>query len=221
MGCFVKKIFTDSIDSSVHRQFVRFGKGEYNSRAVIELKKGSDKIKVNSTFEYANDFVDMLKEFPINFSGILLAKDQIQGLAGKKKAGLYEYNVSMSSQDLKKVDNYYYQLLDAEGPGLRLKMKKKLPKPGKSENKKSDAKFCILEADLKYWPEIKECFFWDIPDNVKKATIKHNYSIKEIIIPEQENDPEKIRLLSKRKGSIIRLIESDGQTETKEHELIV
>lgn len=219
MDCFIKKIFTGNVDESVHRQFVRFGKGEYNSRAIIELKKGNQ-IKINSTFEYANDFVNLLKAFPVKFSGVIITKEIIPGLTGKKKSGLYEYNITMSHQELNNLNNYYFQLLDADGPGLKLKMKKKLPKPGKSEEK-VDAKFCILQADLKYWQQIEECFFWDLPKNVKKAVIKHTYHINEIIFPEQEKDPAKIRLLSKRKGKIVRLIDADGQSSSKEQEFIV
>ena len=220
MDCFIKKIFTGNVDESVHKQFVRFGKGEYNSRAVIELRKGSI-IKLNSTFEYANDIVNLLKVFSVKFSGIILSKEPIPSLTGKKRAGLYEYDLNMSSDELKKISSYYFQLLDAEGEGIKLKMKKKLPKPGKSENKKADTKFCVLEVDLKYWTQIKDCFFWDLPDNIKKATIRHTYVINEVIIPEQEKDPAKVRLLSKRKGKITRLIEFDGQSINKEHELIV
>ncbi|MBI2449868.1 hypothetical protein HYV49_06275 [Candidatus Pacearchaeota archaeon] len=219
MDCFIKKIFSNHPDEFVHRQFVRFGKGKYEQRAVIELRKGN-KIKLNSTFEYANDLVNLLKEFPAKFLGIILAKDEIPGLQGKKKSGLYEYEINMNSQELKKINNYYFQLLDAEGDGIKLRMKKKLPKPGSGE-KKIDSKFCVLEADLKYWPQIKECFFWDLLDGIKKAAIRHTYIINEIVMPEQEKDPEKLRTLAKRKGTIIRLIESDSQILNKEHELNV
>ena len=36
---FIKKIFTGKFDETVHRQFIRFGKGEYRRRALLNLWK--------------------------------------------------------------------------------------------------------------------------------------------------------------------------------------
>ena len=40
-----------------------------------------------------------------------------------------------------------------------------------------DDKFCQLEADLKFWPQIKEAFM--LPE-CKKAKISHTFLIEEI-----------------------------------------
>jgi len=77
MGCFIKKIFQENINEQVHRQFVRFGKGKYTKRAVISMQKTS-MIKVKSSFEYANDFVELVSELGnFIFSGIITSKESL------------------------------------------------------------------------------------------------------------------------------------------------
>ncbi|MEK6849955.1 MAG: hypothetical protein AABX85_00075 [Nanoarchaeota archaeon] len=98
---------------------------------------------------------------------------------------------------------------------ILLKIKKSLPKPGKAEEK-IDNKFCALDLDLKYLPQVKETFFWDVPD-CKKAKIEHDVIIKEIEFPKNEKDPVKIRELAKRVGKIVRRINFDGKNAEKEY----
>jgi len=93
-----------------------------------------------------------------------------------KKGGLYYENSipnqELSGEQLKELEsNSYFTLLDLEGEGFKLKIKKKLPKPGKKEDK-IDGKFCQLEIDEKFYSKIKEDLFWDVPDS-KKIKIKH------------------------------------------------
>lgn len=213
MSCFIKKVFEGKTDEGVHSQFVRFGRGNYAGRAVISLMKTS-KVKVKASFEYADDFVNLVSELTnVKFSGIVLSKNELN-LNGKKKSGIYEYEFSGSSEDVKKIkDKTYFMLLDGEGDGISLKIKKKLPKPGKAGEGKIDAKFCILEADLKYYSKIKDEFFWDIPD-CKRANITHTYEINDLVMPKNEKDFEKIRVLTKRKGKIIRKIVLDKDKES-------
>lgn len=219
MECFIKKIWRGN-GKEAHGHFVRFGKGSFESRAVLNLQKGA-KIKLRGSFEWTNDFVELASEIAdVKFSGIVLSKQEIPELGyGKKKAGILEYNVqSLQGRQIKEIKNKAYaMLLDAEtsDEGLKLKIKKKLPKPGKSGEGKADDKFCQLEADLKYWNQISEAFM--LPD-CKKAKINHTYIIEEIVMPEGEKDSEKIRLLAKRKGKIIRKLEEDKLESQEEKE---
>lgn len=217
MECFIKKIWYGSLDDSVHRQFIRFGKGKYEGRAVLNLQK-SVKIKLRGSFEWTNDFVKIICELDKNakFSGVVFSKEELSEFGkGKKKQETREYEVSdLSSQEIEKIkDKVYVMLLDATAREMILKIKKRLPKPGKSGEAKIDDKFCQLEADLKYWNEIKEAFM--LPE-CKKARISHIYIIEEIILPKGETKPEKIREMAKRKGKIIRKIESDKQSKQEE-----
>lgn len=212
-GCFIKKIFLGKQDKTVHSQFVRFGKGEYKGRALLSLVKTS-KVKIKSSFEFANDFVKLIASLAnINFSGVILSKEELN-LTGKKKSGIFNYEFSGNSkQVLDVIDKAYYLLLDGEAEGISLKIKKKLPKPGKREGKVDDG-FCSLEADLKYWPAIKDYFFWDIPE-CSKCKIEHIYEITDLVLPQGEKDFEQIRILTKRKGKLKRkiTIEKDQQSE--------
>ena len=115
---------------------------------------------------------------------------------------------------IEKFENAYFYLLDVDDSEIILKIKKKLPKPGKSEAK-IDNKFCVLELDIKYWPKFKEAFFWDVPE-VKKAIIEHELIIDDIEIPNDEPDPVKMRENAVRKGKIIRSINIDGNEQKKE-----
>jgi len=215
MKSFIRKIFEKENDQHVHRQFVRFGKGIYVKKAALNLVKSS-LVKARGSFEYANDFVNLVAEYPAKFSGVILSKEQVPELGqGKKKGELIVYDVSIDSETVKKVrDQVYFMLLDAEGPGLNLKMKKKLPKPGKSGSAQVDDKFCQLEADIKFWPKIKEAFFWDIEG--KKALITHDFLIDNIKPPEGEKDFEKIRIMAKRLGKITRKMIVDGVESVRE-----
>ena len=106
-----------------------------------------------------------------------------------------------------------------EGEGFKLKIKKKLPKPGKSE-KKIDNGFCQLEADEKYYSKIKEDFFWDMPET-KKISISHEIIVNEVVMPKDEKDFAKIREIAKRKGKIIRNGKIDDKEIISEKEFVV
>src|SRR3990167_9278464 len=228
---FIWKIFHDKNDESVHRQFIRFGKGEFGGRAILNLWKTRNNIKIKSSFEFANDFVLFVswlgKEFSIekfSVEGFILSKkdisnimseNQIKGNSETKKGGLYYQNnivrQELSKDQLSKLEREsYFSLLNIDGLGIKLKIKDKLPKPGKSEDKVDD-KFCQLELDGKYYHAAKEDFFWDLPE-CKKAGIEHRYIITEIVLPKtNEKDYAKIREMARRKGKIIRIINADGK----------
>jgi hypothetical protein len=230
---FVKKIFEDNIDSEVHQQFIRFGKGDYKGRFRLGFWK-TKKIKIKTSFEFANDLVLLCSRFgDCKVSGMVLSKknisdlmneNNIEGNSEAKKGGLY-YQNDISEQELKREQlielekESYSTLLDIEGNGFKLKVKKKLPKPGKSEEKIDD-RFCVLETDEKFYSEIKKDLFWDMPES-KKIDIRHEVIIDEIVMPEGEKDFSKIRELAKRKGKIIRKAEIDGKEVLSEKEFEV
>lgn len=215
---FIKKIFEGDVDESVHKQFVRFGKGDYSRRAILSYWK-TKKIKIKSSFEFANDLVLSVADLgEVSFKGDIWSREEISFLeGGVKKSGKWIYNVrDLKSSDVKDLEKeVYYFLLDGEGEGIKLKIKKKLPKPGKNEDK-FDNKFCQLELDPKYENQIKSDFFWDIPE-FKKVSINHTFSIKEIVMPQtDEKDFSIIREMAKRKGKIIRKAVIDGEEKISE-----
>jgi len=217
MKSFIRGIIEGQADAESHMYFIRFGKGRYRKRFLIKLMKGKN-IKVKTSFEFANELFALAKELGLsNFSGKVLTKEKVNGLNGKKKAGLFAYDAENST--LNEFGRIYYALVDGESPGIRLKMKKALPKPGKGEEKIDDS-FCTIEAGLEHWNSVKEAFLWDVPE-CKKAVVEHELLINEIIMPENEKDPARIRELAKRKGKLIRKINADGNETAKEYDLEV
>ncbi len=221
MDCFIKKVWQGKGEEA-HQYFVRFSKGKFENRALLVLQK-TTKIKLKGSFEWANDFATIASELAsLNFSGTIISKQELPEIAEflkKKKEGIVQYEVlGVSSEKIKQIrSRAYCLLLNAESPELTLKTKKKLPKPGKSGEGKVDDGFCIIEADLKYWNQIKEAFMLA---ECKKAKIAHTILIDSIILPEGEKDFAKIRELAKRKGKIIRKIEVDGVPSSEEKELL-
>lgn len=215
MESFLKRICDDKTDDESHRYFIRFGKGVYNRRFLLSYNKGKN-IKIKASFELANYLVKFVKSIKsVNFSGKVFTKEKINGLDGKKKAGVFVYEVQNSK--LSEFAKVYYYLVDVEDPEITLKIKKALPKPGKDAEKIDDG-FCVLTMDEKYWSKIKEGLFWDVPEG-KKAIVEHTLQIDQIEIPEEEKDPVKMRENALRKGKIIRIINLDGKDIVKEYKI--
>lgn len=225
---FIQKVFDKQIDEEVHNQFIRFGKGEYGGRFPVSLHK-TKKVKIKSGFEFANDLVRICTLLGnAKVSGIVLSKkdisdvmsqNNIEGNSESKKGGLFFKNnipdQELTKEQLAELEKVsYFTLLDVEGEDFKLKIKQKLPKPGKKEEK-IDNKFCQFEADLKYYSKVKDSLFWDMPD-AKKIVVTHKAFIQDIVMPEGEKDYAKIRELAKRKGKLIRNAIVDGEETSKE-----
>lgn len=221
MDSFVKKIIEKKADEKVHKHFIRFSKGNFSGRFVIGCWI-TGKIKLNGTFEWANDFVEFFSELVprAKVSGILLTKEELD-FPGKrgKEINTYEVNREMASEELKHIlERAYSALFDMQEQDIILKIKKKLPKPGKSAEAKADDKFCVLELPLHYLDKVKHTFFPDI-HSFKKVKAEHTIIINEIKIPEGEKDFEKIRIHARKKGKLIRKANVDGSETIKEYEL--
>lgn len=218
---FIKKIFDGNIDEGVHLQLIRYGKGEYKGRAPISIAKTS-KVKLKAGFEFANDFVLFASEFGVKFEGFIWSKDEIEGLdfPGQKKTGKWIYEVKdLDSKKVKEIaEQAYYLLLNCDGE-IKLKIKKKLPKPGKDESKIDD-KFCQMEIGLDSFEKAKSNFFWDV-ENCKKAKAVHDFIINSIEVPKELKDSQDFALIrekSLRVGKLIRRIEVDGKEMKTEKE---
>jgi len=224
---FIKKIWQNEIDDSVHSQFVRFSKGSFENRALIVASRNGS-AKVRGTFDLANEFVKFVSNIAekLAVSGIILSKiaiDDKLGEKGAKKGGMFSYSVEkeISSDKLKEIAvNAYAMLLDCNAPGIQLKIKKKLPRPSAKGAEKVNDKFCVLQLDKKFWPAVHDEFFFGLPD-FKKGKVSHTYIIKEMIIPKGEKDFEKLRVIAKRKGKIIRKATLDNKESVSEKEIVV
>ena len=217
---FIKKIADKNFDESVHLQLIRYGKGEYKSRAPISVAKTS-KVKLKSSFEFANDFVLFAAEFDVKFDGFIWSKDEIENLnGGEKKSGKWIYEVrDLDSAKVKEIsEQAYYLLLNCDGD-VKLRIKKKLPKPGK-DGGKIDDKFCQMEIDSSQFEKVLSDFFWDA-GNCKKAKAVHDFIITGIEVPSDLKDSKDFALVrekAKRVGKIVRKAVIDGAEKTEELE---
>jgi len=227
---FIKKIFKNGIDDIVHSQFTRFSKGSFVNRAVMKISRNG-KIKINGNSECISDMVlfafDLLKK--IKATGIIFLREKqkqdiesLLDMKAVKKRGswIIEVDKEFTLEEMEKIrKNALFILTDIDANGLVLKTKKKPPKTAKGADKVDD-KFFSMKLDTKYWPQVKEEFLFDATEG-KKFEISHDYLITEIIPPKDEKDFEKIRILAKRKGKIIRKMNVDGKEIKSEKEFMV
>ncbi len=223
---FIKKIFIGEPDSFVHKQFIRFGKGEYD-RAYVEIKKGKT-LKIKTSFEFSNDLFGLISDNiseKAEVSGKLIANYDFESEFNfikkfTKRGKLYtaEIEAKLKPEELRliyekfKLDSL---LLNVKSSKFVLKVGKSLPRPGGKVVKEN---FCSMTLP----PNLIDEFAFDFPHDFKVAKIYHKYVIDEVIIPEEyKDDPAKIRLEGKRKGKITRYLDIDGKKEERQVDLLV
>ena len=57
---FIKKIVDGKIDNLVHLQFQKFSRGQFKNKAILKVKKTKNKYTINTSPEFANEFVGMM-----------------------------------------------------------------------------------------------------------------------------------------------------------------
>lgn len=230
----INKIFSDEVDDWVHYEFVKFGKGVYENRYLLEAKKQKDKWSVKTSSEFANFFVlKLLEKAPENISvrgAIITTLDMKKDIGFeifdvKNYMGIKQYliDTTINKQSLLNLINKYpraFYALSFSANGSELKIKAKAPKNGKPGNKGENepkADFCSLKT---LDGEIIRDLFFDISD-FNKIKIKHTIQINEIEIPKEVAEPEKIRELAKRKGVVKRVINVDGKEKVEEKSFVI
>ena len=242
MDFFIKKIFDGKNDGLVHLQFQKFSRGKFNNRATVIAKRSSENFKINTSYEYANEFVrflaEKLNEKKTHVTGIIVStrdlKDDLNYQDKKQFMGIKQYVIDkeMSGEEILGLCNKFPNAfigLSFSINGSELKIKRKTPKPAKPSSnggKGSNDNFCKLITSDKQL--INSLIFDNEIDNLdfKKIEIKNDFVIEEIIISDEMkkisgNDYNKLRELARRKGNIIRKINIDGKEIIKEKEFEV
>ncbi|MBI2452470.1 hypothetical protein HYV50_05370 [Candidatus Pacearchaeota archaeon] len=234
MENFIRKIFSDKTDDEVHFEFIRFGRGVYENKYLLEGKKQNNGWKIKTSSEFVNFLVKgclMKISHEIEVSGIIVSTLDIEKDTGfeienvKKYMGIKQFVIKTRTNARKILElmNKYpraFYALSFSGNDFGLKIKAKPPKNGKQSNKGEDklsSDFCSLKTQDK---EIVEDLFFDFPD-FNEIRIKHIVQIKDIEIPKNIQDPKQMRETAKRKGIIKRIINVDGREEIKEKEFFV
>ena len=237
MDFFIKKIFDGKNDELVHLQFQKFSRGKFNNRATVIAKRSSQNFRINTSYEYANEFVrflaEKLNEEKTNVTGIIVStrdlKDDLNYQGKKQFMGIKQYIIDkeMNGEEILVLCNKFPNAfigLSFSVNGSVLKIKTKAPKsakPSSSGGKAPNDDFCKLITSDKQL--INSLIFDNEIDDLsfKKIEIKNEFVIEEIIISDEMkkiagNDYNKLRELAKRKGKIIRKINIDGKEFVKE-----
>lgn len=231
----LKKIFLGKIDDSAHSEFIKFGKGRFENKYLLEGKKQKDKWSIKTSAEFANFLVKRglgKASGEIKIQGVIVStldlrkdkgylfnpEEKVKQFMGVKQ--LIVDGIIDKQRILETMEKYprAFYALSFSLPGYELKIKAKAPKSGKPGSKEKDegpkCDFCSLKTSDK---EIVEDLFFDFP-HFNEIKIKHTIEINQIILPSGIGDPVKIREMAKKRGKIIREIDVDGKKEIKEKE---
>jgi hypothetical protein len=233
MESVIHKIFSGKTDEIIHTEFVKFSKGIFDNRYLVEGKKQANKWAIKTSSEFANFFVKkILENFTgeVKIKGIIVSTIDLEADCDfpvedvKKYMGIKQLvlNCSTTSEKIlsviKKHPKAFYALSFSVGD-YDLKIKAKAPKSGKpgTKTKGGDdegpkADFCSLKTTDK---SIVEDLFFDHPA-FEEIRVRHLLEIKDIEIPRSFKTPEEMRERAVRKGVIKRFVEVDGKKEIKE-----
>lgn len=228
----IKKLFENKADDQVHKQFKRFSKGIYPNRALVEINKSRNSLKIKTSYEFAEDFARLLantiKDKTKVSGGVITAKDirpELDFEVGMKQfAGVKTFLLDneMTKESLFNLFNKFPEalfLLSFETDYGSLKTKVKSPgKPGNKEDKDVKADFCtFITNDVNLVRE----FAFDVNEDFKKLKIRHTFNINDLVVDEKDkNDPLSARINAKRKGIIDRFLDIDGKQVKKEFNFI-
>jgi hypothetical protein len=224
----IKKIFSGINDEEVHDAFLKFGRGEYQSKYLLEIKKQKDKYSIKTSAEFVNPIVKKCLEGQgkISVSGVIvstidLSKEisfpvgKVSNFQGIRKIPI---NLEINAKEILDLMNKYPRVffaLSFKTDSLELKVKPKAPKSGKpgKDDEEVKADFCSLKTSDESL--VKELAF-DV-SNFKELTATHTLKINEIIYPKDSSlSPVEIREKSKRKGVVVRKLSIDGKEVVSE-----
>ncbi|MEA3248220.1 MAG: hypothetical protein U9Q73_00785 [Nanoarchaeota archaeon] len=230
----VKKIFDGVFDEEVHSDFLKFGRGEYKYKYLIEGKRQAKKWAIKTGPEYANFLVrKCLRKIngTVGIKGVIISTSNLKEEVGfniKKVSnfqGVKTHVIDIEVEPLKVLelmDKYprIFFALSFRGDDFILKIKPKRPKGDKKgkEGGKPVADFCSLKTEDK---DIIDELFFDVSE-FKEVSITHTINVRDIIYPENVGvlKPAETRELAKRKGVIIRKVNADGIEKTSEAEFV-
>lgn len=232
MRSVINKIFSGNVDESVHAEFIKYSRGVFENRYLLEGKKQKDKWVVKGSAEFANFFVRRCLEKTkgaVDVKGIIVSTDNIEGDCSfeiadtKKYMGITQFIIDGSVEPAavltlmdKRPRAFYALSFTAEG--TELKIKAKPPKSGKPGTKSKDddegpkADFCSLKTTDK---SVIEDLFFD-HQNFTEIKINHTLEIQSIELPKVYKTPEEMREKAVRKGVVKRMITVDGKKDVKE-----
>jgi len=225
----IKKIFDKEFEGEVHSDFLKFGRGEFRDKYLVEAKRQKEKAIIKTGPEFANYLVRKGLEKvsgKLTVTGVIVSTIELEvpfsnGI--KQFMGIKQHQVSgeVEAKQILTLMSKYPRVFFALSfilPDYELKIKAKAPKsakPSTSSDKEVKAEFCSLKTTDER--VVKELLF-DVPTGFKQLSIKHILKINEIVYPKDfaKMKPEEVREKSKRKGVLVREVTADGKRTVSE-----
>jgi len=230
MRFFTETICNGESDALAHLQFEKYGRGTFAQKAVAYCKVSSRKYTINTTSEYARDFIRMLAmEIGSSMTaveGVIISTkplpssincESISQFMGVKK---YSIKGQFTGHQIVSICDSVpraFVALSFKTPSSELTIKQKTPKSAKPGNDSADkpkVDFCKLKTTNE---DIAKNLFFGT-HQFKRAEVTHTFVIEEIILPHDEFNPVKMREQAKRKGKIIRKLTVDGKIESRTYQ---
>lgn len=231
----VKKLFDKNFDEEVHSDFLKFGRGEYKDKYLLEGKKSAKGWTIKAGPEYVNYLVAKCLgkvSGSLKVSGIIVSTLDLKGDIGfeiKKTSNFQGIRKNVIDTEvtprevldmMEKFPRVFYAL-SFSGKDFILKVKAKAPKsskPGKESEDGPRPEFCTLKTEDK---SIVEDLFFDFPE-FKEISVNHLISVRDIVYPKnmKELKPAEVREQAKRKGIIFRKVIVDGVEKKSEAEFV-
>ncbi|MFH1451657.1 MAG: hypothetical protein ABIF88_00600 [archaeon] len=231
----IKKIFSGIYDDEVHSDFLKFGRGEYKDRYLLEGKRQANKWAIKTGPEYVNYLVRKCLEKisgEVSVGGIIVSTTDLRNefnfeiVKAGNFQGIRKFQIDTiinPSEILALMEKYprAFYALSFKGEDFVLKVKAKAPKsakPGKENEDGPKAEFCSLKTNDK---ELVDELFFDFHD-FKEIKINHSIKVEDIVYPDNIDrlKPTEIREQSKRKGVVIRQVTVDGVEKVSESEFV-
>lgn len=248
---FTTKILKDMVDDSVHRAFLRYGRGEYPGPAVEVTKSKAGKLKIRSTYMYqdlpASIMIAVVPAETISISGILLGFEPLDEVLvdlgfesepSKKKPRTLLYQSKIGGKYSTKQVEALYNDVGANAyifcnlltdVGWSHKVKTKIPSAQKEPPIAERLKFATTqippatEFEQLFLSELVPDFIEEIPSDFSSLLIENNYEIQKLIFPPEmkEISSKELRLKTQRSGILHRSIVIDGSKFTRKHSMTV
>jgi len=248
---FTTKILKDMVDESVHRAFLRYGRGQYPGPAAEITKTKTGNIKVRTTYMYqdlpASILITLVPVETISISGILLGYEPLDEVLAemgfesepsKKKPRTLLYQSKLAGEySTKQVEALYNEVGPnayifcnlITGLGWSHKVKTKIPSAQKEPPIEERLKFgttqipAKTEFEQKLFSELVPDFINEIPSHFSSLLIENTYEIQKLIFPPdmKEISSKELRLKTQRSGILRRTLVVDGSELTREHSMTV
>ncbi len=248
---FLSKILHDSVDESVHRAFLRYGKGKYQGPSAEISVARSGKVKVRSTYRYQDligaVFTTLVPVESMKISGIVLGYqplDEVMATLGfqmepfkKKPRTLLFQSKIAGNYPVKQIVPLYSEIAEDAYVFCNLetdrywthKSKTKMPSAQKELEISEQLKFSRtkIPAGSEFVPALLQQLVPDFVDDISLdfslLRIENTYDIQNLIFPPnmKQLTSKEIRLKTQRSGILHRRLLVDDKEFASQHKMIV